>query len=235
MMEVLEYKSWASFSHIVEQVVKTMVTVGIPFYENVIYVEKESGSKEDFKLSRFACFLLVMQADHTKEAVADAQSRFIRKVEQFGITKKELIQLERFKIREEIADANKWLNSAAARRALKDFRAFSEAGYLGMYDMDSKKLHEFKNVPENRSLQDTMGNVELALHLLRIELTEETIWIKKIAQQVPLEDIHYKIARELRDLIKKHLGVYPEELPVLEELHDLKRDLRKSYELINSQ
>jgi len=234
--EVLEYKSWKSFVHLIEQAVKTMVTAGIPYYKNVIRIEKEIGGKykTDFKLSRFACFLVVMLADYKKEAVTIAQARFMQKAEKIGWKRKHIAQLERFKIREEIADANKWLNSMVSRRALKNFGPFSDAGFQGLYGMNSDEVHALKGLDRNKSVQDIMGTMELVLHLMRIVLTEESIYRNRISKQVPLEDVHFKVSKDLRALIKKYIGLKPEQLPVLTELPKLRKELKLNYKKMNS-
>lgn len=235
LMEVLDYKTWPSFQNIIEQSVKTMITADIPYFENIIQTKRTNGkSKElDFKLSRFACFIIVMLADYKKDAVKDAQARFLQKANAIGWTKKELYQLERFKIREEIADANKWLNSVVARRSLQDFSAFNESGYHGLYGMSSNELHKLKDVGENKSLQDSMGSLELTIHLMRIVLTEETIWRKKITKQNPLEKIHFNISKDLRKLVKTHLAINMEALPIYEDLPHLKSKLKQNYKKMN--
>lgn len=234
LMEVLDYKSWSSFLHVIDQSVKTMITADIPYYENVIQTTKQDNSKVlDFKLSRFACFIIVMLSDYKKEAVKEAQARFLLKASSIGWSKKDLYQLERFKIREEIADANKWLNSVIARRKIQDFSAFNESGYQGLYNMSSNQLHKVKNVTDTKSVQDAMGSLELAVHLLRIILTEETIWRKKITEQNPLEQSHFMISRDLRKLVKKHLGLEMEALPVYEDLPNVKTKLNRNYKKMN--
>ncbi len=234
LMSRLAYKSWSSFRHLVDEAVATMILLGIPFHHNVFHKDLPFGSREveDFQLSRFACFLIVMNADPKKEAVADAQARFSLQAEKSGLFAKDLFEIERMKIRGELGELTKWLTKIAGSLGVKDFATFNDAGYQGLYNMHARQVHDIRNLPKNANQQEFMGSTEMAANLLRVSLTEHEIWGKHKTGQVPLEIIHYEIGKDIRGLIKKHTGKYPEDLPVYRKLSDVKKKIKHAYQVM---
>lgn len=229
-MERLDYKDWHTFTHLVEETVRTMIMIEIPYYENIIPTDNNYNGKTiiDFKLSLFACYLIVMLADHKKKKVVEVQTSFAKKEKQYGIQIKGLYELERLRIRKELSESSKWLNSMVAKSEIKDYSAFNDAGYQGFYGMHSSKLHDWRKLPKNIGQQEYMGQVELAANLFRITLTEQHIWSEKIKGQTNLEKVHFDVGIGIRNLIKKHSGKYPEQLPVYKDLTTLKKLLKES-------
>tara|TARA_R110002049_G_scaffold265234_1_gene441343 strand:+ start:3789 stop:4556 length:768 start_codon:yes stop_codon:yes gene_type:complete len=235
VQKLLNYKGRKSFLSLIDEVVDILNTVDIPFYENVIAVAPtEPKEKYNFHLSRFACFLLVGIADKKKEGVARLQDIIFHDFEKYGITRNHFAAIDRFDVREELADANKLLTKRAARSNVKDYGSFYDAGYSGLYSMSSKELHTWRKVPNETSITDLMGNTELAANLLRVNLTAETIRVKNIRQQTSLEQVHFNVSNSIRILIHQHMGIYPEQLPLHTDLDDLKRELKDAYEKLNS-
>lgn len=228
----LEYKDWDSFTHLVQEAVKIMIVIEIPYDENIIPIENTYKGKKikDYHLSRFACFIIVMLADRKKENVAEIQGRFTLKAEQYGLHLSDLFELERLKIREELAEANKWLSSMAAKAEVNNYSAFNDAGYLGLYKMNSKQLHDWRKLPKNSVQQDYMGRTELAANLFRITLTELEIRNKKIKGQSNLEKVHFEVGDGIRNLINKHAEKFPDQLPTYLDLAQLKKQLKEGYQ-----
>ncbi len=231
LMKRLGYKDQRSFVRIVEEAVGLMILIGVPYYENIRPVRDatEAKSSKTFHLSRFACYLVVMLADRKKAEVASAQGRFSRKAQKYGISLGDIFELERLKIREELSEASKWLSSMAAKAKVVDFSEFNDAGYLGLYEMRARALHDWRALPQDTGQQEYMGRTELAANLLRITLTEQSIWNRKIEGQGYLEDLHYEVGRGIRQLFKTHTGKFPEKLPVYRDLAAVKKQLKTGY------
>lgn len=229
-MEEIGYKDWKTFVHLMDEATKIMTILEIPYYENIIPEINNIEGKENFKLTRFACFLIVMLADRKKEKVAEAQERFAVKADQYGIYPKDFFEIERLKIREELTDANKWLNSLVTNSELNDYSAFYDAGYVGLYGMKSKQLQGLRKLPKNIGQLDFMGRTELTANLFRITLTELEIWSKKVKGQSAIEKIHYEVGKGIRKLIKEHTGKFPEQLPLYKGLGKLKKQVKAGYQ-----
>jgi DNA-damage-inducible protein D len=129
----LDYKDLNSFSGALNKTIQTFTILDIHLFENI--VSEMNGNKRDYKLSRFATYLVVLHADSKKESVNRAKYNIARKT---GLSTKTLVELERVGLREELSEANKWLSSIAKKGGVTDYRAFVNAGYIGMYSRVGK-------------------------------------------------------------------------------------------------
>jgi DNA-damage-inducible protein D len=183
---------------------------------------------QDYKLSRFACYLAVMNGDPKKPEVAKAQLYFIELTRRFELYIQNSEDLERLLIRDELKEGNKSLASTAKKAGLTDFAKFHNAGYLGLYNMPNWDLAKRRQIQMDE-LYEYMGRTELAANLFRITQTEEKIKNKKIAGQQNLEQTHFEVGKEVRDLMRKNSGKTPEQLPMEKKIKDLQHELKQGY------
>jgi len=80
-------------------------------------------------------------------------------------------------------------------------------------------------------LYETMGRTELAANLFRITQTEERIKNQNIQGQNKLQDAHFEVGREVRNMIIKNVGTEPENLPQEKRLRKLKRNFLKKIQI----
>jgi DNA-damage-inducible protein D len=106
-----------------------------------------------------------------------------------------------------------------------DFAKFQNEGFMGMYNMMSFKLAEKRGV-KGAELYDHMGRTELAANLFRITLTEEKIALDQAPNQRKAGIAHREVGKEVRNLVKKNTGMFPEELPQERKLPQVKGDLK---------
>jgi len=180
----------------------------------------------DWKLSRMACYMIVMNADPNIPQVAEAQFFFASMTEQFLATQAPE-EIDRLIVRREVSEATKSLNSTAKQAGVIDFGKFTTAGYLGMYNMYHTRLAKQRNVPSNK-LMDYMGRSELAANLFRATMTEEKIKLEKLQGQKILEDAHKEVGSQVRKMVKLNTGKNPEDLPVRRELPGIKKNLKST-------
>ncbi len=230
LMLMLGYSDMKSFEKVLNRATKTMVSLNIPHYDNIIAVKRSINGKEcqDFKLTRFACYLTAMNGDPKKHEVAVAQIYFAEQTRKFEIYAQSHNEIDRLLIRDELTDGNKSLASAAKAAKVTNYANFQNAGYRGMYNMPSWKLEKRRGV-EKGKLFDGMGRTELAANLFRVTQTEENIKSKGITGQVNLEQTHYSIGRKVREIVEQNTGHKPENLPQEKKLPEIKKDLKKDY------
>ena len=204
--------------------------LGIPYYDNIIPVSREIENKQvqDFRLTRFACYLTVMNGDPKKIEVAKAQVYFARQTRKFELYLENNNEIDRLLIREELAEGNKSLSSIIQQAGVTDYAKFTNAGYLGMYNMENWKLANKRKVIKKK-LMDTMGRTELAANLFRITQTEERIKNKGVKGQTALERTHHQVGNEVRKMVIKNVGTPPENLIQEKELSNVKKDLKDGY------
>lgn len=116
-MRMLGYDDMNSFKKVIDRTVKAFISLSIDHYENIIRVTRNINGKEvpDYKLTRFACYLLAMNGDPKKREVALVQAYFATQTRQFELYVEKHTDMERLVIRDEIKDGNKSLSSVAKK------------------------------------------------------------------------------------------------------------------------
>ncbi len=232
LMTMLGYKDMKSFQRVLDRATKAFVSLNIPHYENIVSYQRENDgiSSQDFKLSRFACYLIVMNGDPKKVEVAQAQAYFAQQTRRFEMLVQGQNEFERILIRDELIEGNKSLASIGKQAGGQgfDYAKFQNAGYRGMYNMPSWKLEEKRGVQKGK-LMEYMGRTELAANLFRVTQTEERIKNSGVTGQKKLEQTHYDVGREVRNIVEKNVGKSPENLPQEKQLSDVKKELKQDH------
>jgi DNA-damage-inducible protein D len=230
LMKMLGYKDMKSFGKAIDRATKACISLNIPHYTNIVAQERELGgsSIQDFKLTRFACYLVVMNADPRRVEVAQAQAYFAEQTRKFEILVQNSEDFERLLYREEIKEGHKALNVAAKQAGVQDFARFANAGYMGLYNMQNWQLAKRRKI-DSKELHNYMGRAELAANLFRITQTEERIKNFKVKGQQNLEQTHYTVGREVRDMVQKNTGTNPENLPIGKNLNTVQKELKDGH------
>lgn len=236
VMQMLGYTEMKAFNKVIERTTKAFVALNIPYYENIIPIKRNIDGKEeqDFKLTRFACYLTAMNGDSKKPQVAAAQIYFAEQTRKFELCVQQSQDIERLVTRDELTDGNKSLASTAKAAQVQDYAKFQNAGYLGMYNMPSWRLAQQRRVAKEK-IFDSMGRLELAANLFRVTMTEERIKREEVIGQTLLENTHFEVGREVRDLVQRQTGINPEQLPQEKALPTIKKELKTSYKHIKKQ
>ena len=221
LQEVLKYKEWRKFNNIIEKAKNACKGSNINVFDHFVQLDKmvEIGSKTkrkvvDYKLSRYACYLIAQNGDSHMKIIALAQTYFAiqtRKQELF----EESIELEyRIKLRREVKNGNFGLNRTAINSGVKDLAKFHNAGYKGLYNGETADdIFKRKKLRYRQDILDNMGSTELGANLFRITQTNDKLKRDKVNDENRANDIHYKMGKDVREFIKRQGGTMPEELP----------------------
>lgn len=223
-MLMLWYEDMKSFEKIIQKAIKTLTNLGIDIFDNI--QKKINVDKNDYKLSRYACYIIAMNGDPKKPEVAACQNYFAQQTRKFEILQEDP---ERLSIRTELAEGNKSLSSTVAKKWVIDYARFNQAWYLGLYNMENYKLAERRKVDKNK-LYDCMWRTELAANLFRVTQTEERIKNKNLYGQWQLEKAHSDVGREVREFIIQNTGTKPENLSQEMSLPEMKKGLKKAHQ-----
>lgn len=224
--EYLGYADFKSFRRAVEKAMTTCVRLNIPLGENFREVPASADGLRDWKLSRFACYLVAMNADPRKERVAKAQAYFAGLAESFREYLETAEDVERLVIRGDIADEERGLSGTAQTHGVQSYAFFQNAGYRGMYNMNLVDLRFLKQVPGKRSPLDFMYSTELAANLFRITQTRAKIQSEGTQGQQALERVAQQVGHKVRETMISLSGTAPEDLPAAPDIHDTKSRLR---------
>jgi len=225
LMLALEYKRWDKFCNVIENAKIACEKSNYIIIDHFSQVGKmvNIGSKTsrtiiDYELSRYACYLIVQNADPKKEAVALGQTYFAIQTRRQELTEKEYSMLtedeKRFYQRNLTKKGNYSLNQAAKNAGVKNFDKFHNAGYKGLYNGETADdIAKRKKIRYREDILDNMGSEELAANLFRITQTESKLKRDKINSEKDANKTHYNIGRNIREVIEKNGGTMPEDLP----------------------
>ncbi len=229
-IRMLGYESLQTAHNAINRAMTACMTLQISVVENFTQFQRQKDGKtfEDYKLTRFACYLIAMNADPRKQRVATAQAYFaavaetVRQIQEFE-------DVERVLIREEVSGREKSLSSTAKQAGIVNYAFFQNAGYLGMYNMNLAQLRTRRGLPGSVTPLDYMGKTELAGNLFRITQTEEKIKNEKIKGQQSLEIAAKEVGKKVRRTMIEISNVPPESLPVKEDIKTVKKTLKASH------
>ena len=225
LQKVLEYNQWRSINDLIKRakvackesdnnihdhfaVQRKMVDIGSNTQREVL----------DYKLSRYACYLIVMNGNPKKEIIALAQTYFAiqtRKQELLEEGYNNLTEDEkRFYQRDLTKKGNYSLNQTAKKAGVKNFDKFHNAGYKGLYNGETANdIAKRKGLHYREDILDNMGSDELIANLFRISQTNQKLINDNIQGEGNANDVHYNVGKEVRNTIKRIGGTMPEDLP----------------------
>jgi DNA-damage-inducible protein D len=229
LCDALAYTKWDKFLNVVEKAKQACKNAGqepenhFPQMEKLVAIG--SGATRDigdFHLSRYACYLIVQNADPSKEVVALGQTYFAIQTrkqevfeEQFGKIQSE--EEKRLFLRREMAAHNKYLADAAKNAGVIqpwEYAVFQNHGYMGLYNgLGAKEIHIKKGLKKSQNILDHMGSTELAANLFRATQTEEKLKRENIKGKQKANQSHYEVGKKVRQTIKELGGTMPEDLP----------------------
>ncbi|PYR90782.1 MAG: damage-inducible protein D [Acidobacteria bacterium] len=225
-MAMLGYESYAAFEQAINRAIGTCTTLSIPVVENFQQVDVEGV--RDYRLSRFACYLIAMNGDVRKPAVAAAQAYFATLAEAARQYMQASHDVERVQIRDEISERDKSLMSTAKKAGVGDFALFHNAGYRGMYNMHLGRLKAAKGVPEGRTLLDFMDKRELAGNLFRFTETEARLRSDQVYGQAPAETVAFQVGKQVRKIMIDSDCTPPERIPLTSDIKDVRKNLKQT-------
>lgn len=227
LSKALKYSDWRNFQNALYKAMEACENSGNQISDHfgdvtkMIKIGKTAKRKiEDCALSRYACYLIVMNGDPQKEIIALGQSYFAVKTRQQELIENydELSEdQKRLAIRSEMIEHNKSLAEAAQNAGVEtplDYAVFQNKGYQGLYGgLGMKEIHARKGLKKSQKILDHMGSTELAANLFRATQTDEKLRREKIKGKALANQTHYEVGRKVRETIRELGGTMPEDLP----------------------
>ena len=224
LQSVLDYKEWRKFENVISKAKNACENSSINVFEHFVDADKLSKRANnaevkisDYKLSRYACYLIAQNGDSRKKVISLAQTYFAVQTRKQEITEKEYSMLtedeKRFYQRNLTRKGNYSLNQTAKKAGVKNFDKFHNCGYKGLYNGETADdIAKRKGLRYREDILDNMGSEELAANLFRITQTESKLKKDNIQGEKQANKTHYKIGKNIREVIAKNGGTMPEDL-----------------------
>ena len=244
LAKILEYKDYRNFLTVINKAKESCSNSNIMLIDHFVdvtdMVSIGSGATrtiETIRLSRYACYLTVQNADPSKTIVAQAQTYFaiqtriaeVKQMEEYNRLTSE--DEKRLFLRNEVTKHNLLLADAAKVAGVikpYDYAVFQNYGYKGLYGgLSAKEIHFRKGLKKNQKILDHMGSTELAANLFRTTQTEEKLRRENIKGKAKANQTHYDVGKKVRQTIEDLGGTMPEDLPTAESIKTIEAKQQK--------
>lgn len=227
---VLDYVQWRNFEKVLQRAILACKNSGNAISDHFAEVSKtiempKSAKKHviDYRLTRYACYLIVQNGDPRKEVIALGQTYFAiqtRRQEVADYFNQLDEDNKRLVIRGDIKQWNQMLAEAAHNAGVisnEEYAEFQNAGYMGLYGgLKVEEIHQKKGLQKSEKILDFMSSTELIANLFRISQTEEKLKKDKISTKEDANDVHFIVGKEVRGTIERVGGTMPEDMPTPE-------------------
>lgn len=238
LAQVLGYEDYRNFISVLEKARIACENSGITATDHFVdvtdMIEIGKGGRREVAtvlLSRYACYLVVQNADPRKEIVAHGQTYFALQTRRQELADEQGEDKRRLLLRSEVRRHNVQLADAAKDAGVIrpiEYAIFQNHRYMGLYGgMKEKDIHQHKGLKKSQKILDHMGSTELAANLFRATQTEEKLRRENIQGKTAANRTHYEVGAKVRQTIKDLGGVMPEELPAAESIKKVENRQRK--------
>lgn len=245
LQTALNYKEWRKFENVINKAKESCNNSNINDSQHFVDVAKLSKRNNnakvvinDYKLSRYACYLIAQNGDSRKKVIALAQTYFAMQTRKQELTEREYSNLtedeKRLYKRSLTRKGNYSLNQTAKKAGVKNFDKFHNAGYKGLYNGETANdIAKRKGLRYREDILDNMGSDELIANLFRISQTEQKLKKDNIKGEQKANEVHFNIGRNIREVIAKNGGTMPEDLPTpSKSLKELEKENKKMLDML---
>lgn len=225
LQKVLEYKDWRNFKKVIDKAIMSANNSIQGNEDWVVEINKPittgKGKQEfikDYKLSRYICYLIVQNADPSKEVVALGQTYFAVQTRKQEITEQEYDSLsedeKRLYQRKLTRRGNYTLQKFASSAGVKNMAEFHNAGYRGLYNGETADdIFKRKKLRYREDILDNMNEDELVANLFRINQTKQKLIRDNVQGEDNAKNVHYEVGKKVRKAIADIGGMMPEDMP----------------------
>jgi len=243
LYKMLGYSTWQKFQHAIAEAKIASensggnVSADFNLQVKIVKAGATTKPREDYHLTRYACYLIVQNADPSKPIVALGQTYFAYQTRRQEIADELALSnlpedQKRLILRSMLATFNVRLAEAAQLADVSDpydFATFYDYGYIGLYGgLRENDIHARKELTEKQKISDHMGSEELGANIFRAPQTDAKLRRDQVSQKDQANITHYQVGHEVREAIKRLGGTMPENLPTPDEsIQELQRKEQK--------
>ena len=237
--QILGYSDYRNFEQVIKKAKTACFNSGHRIEDHFVditeLIEIGKGGQRPVSsvyMSRYACYLIIQNADPGKEIVALGQTYFAVQTRRQEVSEQEVEDNRRLLLRQEMKTHNVRLAGAARKAGViraKDYAIFQNHGYMGLYGgLTAQDIHRRRGLKKSQQILNHMGSTELAANLFRATQTEEKLRRENIKGKEKANRTHREVGAKVRQTIKELGGTMPEDLPAAEDIKKLETKQRKA-------
>jgi len=234
LAKALEYVDYRNFELVVKKAKESCKNSGQSVKDHFVDVTEmiklgKTATRQinDTYLSRYACYLIMQNADPSKEIVALGQTYFAIQTRRQEIQDQMIEDNKRLFLREEVTAHNKHLFETASRAGVKNYGRFTNYGYMGLYGgRTMQDIHHKKGLKKSQKILDHMGSEELAANLFRATQTDAKIKRENVQGEAMANQTHQRVGQKVRETIRELGGTMPESLPTPDAITQAKKRIK---------
>jgi len=234
LANILGYSEYRHFLPVIERAKEACINSKQPvnehFEDYLDMIKLGHGAERpinDIKLSRYACYLIMQNADPSKEVVALGQTYFAIQTRRQEVQDQMIEDNKRLFLREEVTAHNKHLFETATRAGVKNYGRFTNYGYMGLYGgRTMQDIHHKKGLKKSQKILDHMGSEELAANLFRATQADAKLRREQIQGEARANQTHYQVGKKVRETIIELDGTMPENLATPDAITQAKKRLK---------
>lgn len=236
LQPLLGYHEWRKFEGAIKKAITSCKESGNEPEHHFVGADKmitlgKGGQRKvkDYRLSRFACYLIAQNGDPRKSEIARAQKYFAVQTRRQELSDAARADEERLQLHAQTSQAYNALSDAARDAGVDHemFGVFHDAGFKGLYGMGEEQLKTHKGIARKEAALDRMDTTELAANQFRLTQTREKLRREGIATPEEAIQTHSQIGKEVRRAISRIGGAMPETQPPAEPITKVEKRLGK--------
>lgn len=236
LAKTLKYSEYRHFLPVIEKAKEACIKSGQPIndhFENVLDMielgKTATRQVQDILLSRYACYLIMQNADPSKEIVALGQTYFAIQTRKQEFQDQLIEDHKRIMLREEVSTHNKHLAETASRAGVQNYGVFTNYGYMGLYGgLDTQQIHKKKHLKQSQKILDHMSSEELAANLFRATQADAKLRRENIHGEAKANQAHFEVGKKVRQTIRELGGTMPENLSVPDSINKAKGRIKRT-------
>jgi DNA-damage-inducible protein D len=231
---ILGYRTWENFQEAVKRAMRAVEKTGGDvqkhFRETTKMVQIGSGAQRstlDYFIDRYGCYMTAMNGDPSIPQIAAAQRYFAIQTRRQEQRDAQDGLGERIVHRDRLSLAVKAVNEAASAVGVQNWAFWTEAGYLGLYELTSAEIKRKKGISEKETIYDRAGLAELAANAFHKTLTQKKLKGSGVHGQRQAEQVYKAVGHDVREVMRKHDSPMPEDMPPEPSLKKLESERKK--------